>query len=43
MIKIVLKKPTRTIMQIIRLGYWRPKRLTLKCNPRIHAFLWWNF
>jgi hypothetical protein len=38
---IVFKKPFRTLRQA--LYYWHPKRLTLKENPRVHAWLWWNF
>jgi hypothetical protein len=36
-----LARPIRRLK--IALLYWYPKRLTLKCNPRIHAWLWWNF
>jgi len=36
-----LKKPIRSIR--IALKYWWPRRLTLKDNPRVHAWLWWNF
>jgi len=39
--KIVLVKPVRRLK--IAFKYWLPKRLTLKSNPRIHAWLWWNF
>ena len=38
---MVLKKPTRSLRMALK--YWWPKRLTLKHNPRIHAWLWWNF
>lgn len=38
---MVLKKPFRNLKTA--LNYLIPKRLTLKCNPRIHAWLWWNF
>ena len=38
---IVFKKPYRTFKMAMR--YWYPRRLTLKCNPRVHAWLWWNF
>ena len=38
---MVLKKPTRNLRMALR--YWFPKRLTLECNPRIHAWVWWNF
>jgi len=38
---MVIAKPTRNIKRA--LCYWYPKRLTLKDNPRIHAWLWWNF
>lgn len=27
----------------IALRYWWPHRLTMKYNPRVHAWLWWNF
>jgi hypothetical protein len=37
----VLAKPTRTVRRAMR--YWRPKRLTLKENPPVYAWLWWNF
>lgn len=36
-----LKRPIRTFKMALR--YWYPKRLTMKYNPRIHAWLWWNF
>jgi len=36
-----LKIPHRSIKMALR--YWYPKRLTLKSNPRVHAWLWWNF
>ena len=39
--KIKLKKPIRTFKMAMK--YIIPRRLTLKCNQRIHAFLWWNF
>jgi len=39
--RIVMAKPTRSFRQAMR--YWLPHRLTLKCNPRVHAWLWWNF
>ncbi len=39
--RIVLKKPIRTIKHAI--SYSWPRRLTLKHNPRIHAWLWWDF
>ena len=38
---LVLAKPIRAFRQALR--FWRPKRLTLKSNPRVHAWLWWNF
>jgi len=38
---IVFKKPLRSLRQALH--YWLPRRLTLKHNPRIHAWLWWNF
>jgi len=31
----------RTWRQALR--YWKPRRLTLAHNPRVHAWLWWNF
>ena len=36
-----LAYPLRSIRQALR--YASPKRLTLKSNPRVHAWLWWNF
>jgi hypothetical protein len=39
--EIVLAKPLRSIKKALK--YIVPKRLTLKGNPRIHAWLWWNF
>lgn len=38
---MVLAKPIRSLR--IALRYWLPKRLTLKSNPAIYAWLWWNF
>ena len=38
---LVLAKPKRRLR--VTLSYWYPRRLTLKSNPRIHAWLWWNF
>jgi len=38
---MALARPIRRIRIAFR--YWRPTRLTLKRNPRIHAWLWWNF
>ena len=38
---MVWAKPARKLK--IALKYWLPCRLTLKHNPRIHAWLWWNF
>lgn len=35
-----LVRPIRRLK--IALRYLYPKRITLKCNPRIHAWLWWN-
>jgi len=39
--QIVLAIPIRSLKRAFR--YWRPKRLTLESNPRLHAWLWWNF
>lgn len=39
--RICLAKPLRSIKKALH--YWKPTRLTLKVNPRIHAWLWWNF
>lgn len=38
---IVLARPIRSFKRALR--YIIPHRLTLKENPRIHAWLWWNF
>lgn len=38
---MVTAKPKRKLRQAFQ--YWWPKRLTLKSNPRVHAWLWWNF
>lgn len=38
---MVLAYPRRSLRRALR--YWRPKRLTLPSNPRVHAWLWWNF
>lgn len=38
---MVLAEPKRTLKKA--LSYWFPWRLTLKSNPRVHAWLWWNF
>ena len=38
---LVRKVPHRTLR--IALRYWFPHRLTLAKNPRVHAWLWWNF
>ena len=38
---MVLKRPFRSFRNALR--YVWPRRLTLKCNPRVHAWLWWNF
>jgi hypothetical protein len=40
-IRFVLKKPIRSFKSALR--YLIPERLTLETNPRIHAWLWWNF
>jgi len=39
-LRIVRRYPRRNLRQALR--YWRPRRLTLRHNPRIHAWLWWN-
>jgi hypothetical protein len=39
--KMAMAKPIRSLKSALR--YWYPKRLTLEHNPRIHAWLWWNF
>ena len=38
---MVFKVPKRSLRQALR--YWFPQHLTLPHNPRIHAWLWWNF
>lgn len=38
--RIVRAYPYRSLRKALR--YLRPRRLTLKHNPRIHAWLWWN-
>ena len=38
---MVLHRPLRSWKQALR--YLLPYRLTLPHNPRIHAWLWWNF
>ena len=38
--RMVRAYPYRSLRKALR--YWRPRRLTLKHNPRIHAWLWWN-
>lgn len=38
---MVLKRPLRSFLMAMR--YMFPRRLTLKHNLRIHAWLWWNF
>ena len=40
-VNMVVKKPLRHWRVALR--YWYPRRLTLPCNPRVHAWLWWNF
>ena len=37
----VLAVPRRSLRKALR--YWHPHRLTLRHNPRVHAWLWWNF
>ena len=37
----VLQGPIRSFWHAYY--YIRPRRLTLPINPRVHAFLWWNF
>lgn len=39
-LRIVRAYPYRRLRQALR--YWRPQRLTLAHNPRVHAWLWWN-
>lgn len=39
--KPVLKRPLRSFRAALE--YLIAKRLTLPHNPRIHAWLWWNF
>ena len=36
-----LKVPHRSFRMALR--YWWPTRLTMPENPRVHAWLWWNF
>ena len=36
-----LARPIRSLKKALQ--YIVPRRLTLKSNPRIHAWLWWNF
>lgn len=38
---ICLAQPVRSIKQALH--YLTPCRLTLRTNPRVHAWLWWNF
>lgn len=37
----VIAKPVRSIKMALR--YILPRRLTLRRNPAIYAWLWWNF
>ena len=39
--RLCLAKPIRSLEQALQ--YIIPRRLTLKTNPRVHAWLWWNF
>lgn len=39
--KVVFARPLRSFKQVMK--YLRPRRLTLKHNLRVHAWLWWNF
>jgi len=36
-----LARPIRSFKHALR--YWRPRRLTLDHNPKICAWLWWNY
>lgn len=38
---IVIAKPIRSLR--IALRYIIPRRLTMLHDPRVHAWLWWNF
>lgn len=38
---MVIKRPIRSLWMALR--YIIPKRLTMRHNPRISAWLWWNF
>jgi hypothetical protein len=39
--KIALANPTRNLKRALR--YWKPTRLTLPKNPKVCAWLWWNY
>jgi hypothetical protein len=40
-LKIALKSPRRNLKTALK--YWKPTRLTLKTNPKIMAWFWWNY